>query len=75
MAGGAFAVTHLDVESGQASVFAAADENEEFGHLASRYQAWMVEPDLLPDIDSLRQLRFENLRAIAEAMILVYSAA
>jgi putative phosphoesterase len=72
MADGTYEVTHFDVETGQARVFAAVDQTEQFEQVASQYEAWMVEPDLVPDISSLRQLQYENLRAVVQALIPVY---
>jgi len=71
-ADGAFEVTHWNVDTGQPCVFAAADPDEEFQRLASRYQDWLVEPDLIPDIHSLRELTYENLRAVVRALTPVY---
>lgn len=65
-------VTHFDVVTTQPIVFAVADPGEDFAFLADQYQAWMVEPDLVPVVDALRKLAYEDIRAVVRAVAPLY---
>ena len=72
LADGEMEVTHYDVDSDRARVFAAAQLEEDFDVLARQYQDWIVEPELIPVIGALRKIVYEDIRAVAQTIVPLY---
>jgi hypothetical protein len=65
-------VTLFDVVAKQARVFDVADPEEDFGLLAEQYWDWIVETDLIPVVDALGKIAYENVRAVVRAVVPLY---
>lgn len=71
-ADGRYDVAHFNLATGQTEAFSVPDPEEEFSVLGNRYQAWLVEPDLIADVIALRKIIYEDVRAVMRAIVPVY---
>jgi putative phosphoesterase len=71
-ADGMLSAVHFDVRTGQAREFPQAGAEDAFGTLGDLYQEWMVEPDLLPDVEKFRDIRYRDIRSVVRAFIPAY---
>jgi len=62
----------FDVATGQVGEFKVANPDEDFSFLADQYQEWMIEPDLIPDVDALRRIAYEDVRAVVHELVPLY---
>lgn len=72
LASGEFEVEHLDLATGQVVEMPAPDPEEDFGVLGGRYQAWIVEPEMVPLVAGLRRIQYEDVRSVVQTIIPVY---
>ncbi|MBN1439135.1 MAG: metallophosphoesterase family protein [Anaerolineales bacterium] len=62
--GGESSAVLFDLRTGQARDFPAADPAEEFGKLGHRYQEWLVEGELIRDVEKLRKIDYRDFRNV-----------
>lgn len=72
LSGGAFEVEHLDIVAGRVVEVPAPLAAEDFSVLGGRYQAWIVEPDLIPLVAELRRVPYADVRAMVQTIIPLY---
>jgi putative phosphoesterase len=65
-------VVHFNLATGQPEAFAAARPDEDFSLLGSRSQAWIVEPDLIPDVAALGKLTYEDIQSVVRSLTPLY---
>jgi uncharacterized protein len=69
---GKYKTSHFDVDTNQEMTLEKVNLDEEFSQLAGRYQEWIVESDMIATIDLLRQINYEDLRAVVRAIVPLY---
>lgn len=53
-------------------MFDVADPKDDFGSLAEQDQVWIVELDLIPVVDALGKIVYEDIRAVVCAIVPPY---
>ena len=71
-ADGKFKAGLFDLATSQVREFKAADPDDDFSMLADPYQEWIVEPDLIPMLNELRGIAYEDVRAVVHAIVPLY---
>lgn len=67
-----YQITHFDLATGQPMEFPSPLPETSFSSFGQLYQEWLLEPDLIPYIPSLRQIPFENYKAVMHSFLPLY---
>jgi putative phosphoesterase len=69
---GRISMVHFDAKTGRPREFPKADPADAFTKLGNVYQEWLVDPELLPEIDGLRKITYTDFRSVIRAVVPVY---
>jgi putative phosphoesterase len=69
---GRISMIHFYTKTGRPREFPKADPADAFTKLGNVYQEWLVDPELLPEIEGLRKTTYKDFRSVIRAVVPVY---